>query len=249
MKLSKLTVYKISPNVLKEKDYCPIDFIQNYSRAVVGSSAKEIINRTLLSAVCGGIYYINSFVDFIDTKYITSVEDLKKYSFPPNTNVNADTTYILHPHCSDILIEKSSFFEYIIEEQINEIISYVTSAFSIDELTIKVLNSNCKSADLSITTEDVSGSVGFDKKSKYLYSVEIGKTPKSDIAFDYVWINNMPILVSAVNRKSGNVNIKQEVDNSFGINLSFANAIGLNLNALKHCCFEISYSITQYDNN
>lgn len=243
--MSKLITYRISSNVFSQKEHNTIYYIDDYRRAVFGSSAKEM----LLSSLCGSISIINSIVDFVDTKYITSVEDLKKYSFPPNTNVNADTTYILHPHCSNVLIEKSSFFEYIIEEQINEIISYVTSAFSIDELTIKVLNSNCKSADLSIKTEDASGSVGFDKKSKYLCSVEIGKTPKSDIAFDYVWINNMPILVSAVNRKSGNVNIKQEVDNSFGINLSFANAIGLNLNALKHCCFEISYSITQYDNN
>lgn len=244
--MSKLTVYKISPNVLKEKDYSPINFVQNYSRAVVGSSAKEIINRTLLSAVCGSINYINSFVDFIDTKYITSVEEVNKYSFKPNEQFDADSTYILHPLCPNVLIEKSYFFKCIIDEQINEIISYVTSAFSIDEMTIKVLNSNCQSADLSIKAEDVSGAVGFNKKSKYLCSVEIGKTPKSDIAFNRVWINNMPILVNAVNRKSDNVNIKQEVDNSFGINLSFANAIGLNLNALKHCCFEISYSVTKH---
>lgn len=112
-------------------------------------------------------------------------------------------------------------------------------------MTIKVLNSNCQSADLSIKAEEVSGTVGFNKKSKYLCSVEIGKTPKSDIAFNRVWLNDMPILVNAVNRKSDNVNIKQEVDNSFGINMSFANAIGLSLNALKHCCFEISYSIAQ----
>lgn len=240
--MSKLITYRISSNVFSQKEHTTIYYIDDYRRAVVGSSVKEAISK---SAVGCCLQYIKSIGDFIDTKYITSAEELKKYSFPLNTKVDADTVYILHPHCPNVLIEKNSFFEYIIEEQINEIISYVTSAFSIDEMTIKVLNSNCQSVDLSIKAEEVSGTVGFNKKSKYLCSVEIGKTPKSDIAFNRVWLNNMPILINAVNRKSDNVNIKQEVDNSFGINMSFANAIGLSLNALKHCCFEISYSIAQ----
>lgn len=218
--MSELVSYRISSNVILGKKRTPKYFMKDYRRA-------------------------KSIKDFVDTKYITSVEELKKYSFAQNTRIDADTTYILHPYCNNLLIEKNNFFEYIIREQINEIITYITSSFSINELTVNVINKKSHLAELTTKLEDVLCSVGFDRKSKYLCSVKIGQTKRHGSNMDYIWLKNMPILVNAVRLKSSHVNIKQEIDNSFGINMPFASAVGLNLNALKHCCFEISYSIAQ----
>lgn len=241
--MSNLIQYKISSSVLSNEKHNPKHFLDDYRRAIVGSSAKEIVGNTLLG---GTVKMLGDIVDFIDTKYITSAEELKKYTFfPPDTKIDVDTVYILHPLCSDILIEKDHFFTYIIEEQINEIISFVTSANSVDKLIVSVLNNSDKSANLSVNLEEVSGSVGFNKTSKYLSRVELGKTPQSLSKDKYMWIKSMPTLVNAVNIKSKNVNIKQEVDNSFGINMSIASVAGVKLNTLKHCCFEIVYSVSE----
>ena len=84
--MSELVSYRISSNVILGKKRTPKYFMKDYRRA-------------------------KSIKDFVDTKYITSVEELKKYSFAQNTRIDADTTYILHPHCNNLLIEKNNFFE------------------------------------------------------------------------------------------------------------------------------------------
>lgn len=190
-----------------------------------------------------------SFFDlviFIDTHFINSKEELNKFTFfPTNIELDADKTFLMHPRRSTVLIEEKSFFEFIITEQINEIFMYITSSFAVKHLTINVLNNKSVNATASVSVEDITGSVGFNKKSRYLSSLKIENAQKTDDHYNYIWIDSMPTLKHSVSSKSNSVEIKQEIDNSFGLNVLVPSIAGIDISILKHCCFEIKYSIAK----
>lgn len=55
----QLKKYKISPNVIRHEEFAPVNYVENYCRSILGSSAKDVVKNVAINAIfCPKVFLI-----------------------------------------------------------------------------------------------------------------------------------------------------------------------------------------------
>lgn len=164
-----------------------------------------------------------------------------------NSWIEKTQYYVRHPKSvkDRELIECQYFQEYILREQISDIVSFLRANIQIKELYIKSLSQTSFNFGVKVPIEQmvVEGNVNIDKFTEY----ELKITSKSRLKIsekrtDYTWINDFSTLKTAIdNFEGGKFEERLIIDNSFGFSLKEANRIGMNTNLMGRKEFIINF--------
>lgn len=164
-----------------------------------------------------------------------------------NSWIEKTQYYVRHPKAvkDRELIESQNFQEYILREQISDIVSFLRANIQIRELYIKSVNQTSFNFGVNVPIEGmkVEGNVSIDRFSEY----ELKITSKSRLKIsekrtDYTWINDFSTLKTAVDDfEGGKFEERLVIDNSFGFSLKEANRIGMNTNLMGRKEFIVKF--------
>ena len=176
---------------------------------------------------------------------IDNEEELKRWK---NANGNAwvycsktmkkKQLYIQHPKQSrqNILIEAKSFYDYIEEEQKNELISYIMSHCSAKVIKIQKEESIEAKGKIkaNVKTVNTEGGVNYQnaRGDFYLYTNPRG-CPKIKPLKEYLWLDKS--IMNSINllEKGAALTQSYEMDYSFGLSVGEAKTLGLDINKHK----------------
>ena len=152
--------------------------------------------------------------------------------------------YIRHPKKTNrnLLIESKSFYDFIEDEQKRELVDYILSHCPAKFIEIKRVDTAKAKCKGSTTIKDAKlrGSVESEVSEKNIYTYDNPKgTQREPTLSQYTWLENS--IMSSIDALSEGGSLKQqyESDYTFGLSLTEAKTIGLDLS--KHEKF--TYSI------
>ena len=190
-----------------------------------------------------GDFFIGNNYYLLDKKH-----ELNRFINPlGNSWIEKNQYYIRHPKAvkDRELIESQYFQEYILREQISDIVSFLRANIQIKELYIKSLNQTSFNFGVNVPIEQmtVEGNVNIDKFTEYeLKITSKSKLKISEKRTNYTWINDFSTLKTAIdNFDGGKFEERLIIDNSFGFSLKEANRIGMNTNLMGRKEFIINF--------
>ncbi len=164
-----------------------------------------------------------------------------------NSWIEKTQYYVRHPKAvkDRELIEAQYFQEYILREQISDIVYFLRANIQIKDLYIKSLSQTSFNFGDKVSMEHmtVEGNVNIDKFTEYELKINSKSRLKiSEKRTDYTWINNFSTLKTAIdNFEGGKFEEKLIIDNSFGFSLKEANRTGMNTNLMGRKEFIIKF--------
>lgn len=158
--------------------------------------------------------------------------------------------YIRHPKKGkeNILIEAKDFYNYIQEEQKDELINFIISHCSASVIRIERAESieAAGRANGKIDAFDLSGAVSCDQSQRYYYErIDPAGIPRIAPRDNYYWLDKS-IMHSIETLTSGTYTDSIERDFTFGLSAQEANIIGLDIDMHKKFSYKIY--IECYDN-
>lgn len=182
---------------------------------------------------------------------ITSQEELDKFEnacgndwISNKKSLKQKQYYIRHPKTTNrnLLVEAKTFYDYIEEEQKDELVDYIFSHCSakyvkidrLDVVTTKGKGSaKIKGVDPQGTLEQ-----GVSKKDVYEYDNPNG-TQKMPTRSQYIWLNNSLMRSISALSEGGSLTQTYESDFTFGLSVGEAKTIGLDLSKHKKYTYSI----------
>ena len=152
--------------------------------------------------------------------------------------------YIRHPkkHSKNLLIEAKSFYDYIEEEQKDELIDYIMSHCSAKHIQIdrtEIVETNGK-AQGNVKGADVYGEVNFGKtKGNYYNFTNPNGTQRSQPRDNYFWIDKSIMRSISALTEGSCLTQSYESDLTFGLSVGEAKTIGLDLGKRKKYSYTI----------
>lgn len=182
----------------------------------------------------------NPFKNLVDfnreNSYVLSKDDeISRFTEAYNNDWVDDIYYIRHPKkCkTDILIPAERFHQYIIREQISDMISYLRANLRVKELEINILRNNSGKLGLNGVIEglDLEGEANIKFNKSYSAIIQCPRPLKaSEKKKNYTWIDEFPHVVEIVDDvEDGKFKINEEFDLSFGLSVKVAKVIGANI--------------------
>ena len=152
--------------------------------------------------------------------------------------------YIQHPKQShkNILIEANSFYNYIEEEQKNELLSYIMSHCSAKVIKIQKKESIEAKGKIKANVKTVSaeGEINYQnaRGDFYLYTNPRG-CPKIKPMKEYLWLDKS--IMNSINllRTGAILTQEYEIDYSFGLSAGEAKTLGLDINKHKKYSYTV----------
>lgn len=157
---------------------------------------------------------------------------------------NQKQYYIRHPKMKkrNLLIEAKSFYDYIEEEQKDELVDYILSHCSAKYIKIDKLDVVTTKGKGSAKVKDVSpqGTLkqGISKKDIYEYDNPNG-TKTVPTHSHYIWLNNSLMRSISALSEGGSLTQAYESDFTFGLSIGEAKTIGLDLSKHKKYTYTI----------
>lgn len=145
-----------------------------------------------------------------------------------------DRYYIRHPKKSktDVLIPSERFYQYIIREQIGDIVSYIRANVRVKKLEISLLRGANVGVGLKGIIEgiELEGAAKVSCSSEYSVVIECDRPLKaSEKKQQYIWIDEFQHLQAMIDDTfESRFEIKEKFDLSFGVSIKAAKAVGLN---------------------
>ena len=188
-------------------------------------------------------YYMGDNYYLLDSK-----NELDRFINPlGNSWIEKSQYYVRHPkNIKDReLIEAQNFQEYILREQISDIVSFIRANINIKELYIKSLNQVSFNSGVKVPIEkmQVEGNVNIDLCSQYELKITSNTRLKiSEKRLNYTWIDDFSTLKAAIdNFDGGTFEEKLIIDNSFGFSLKECKRIGMSANLMGRKEFVIRF--------
>lgn len=206
----------------------------------LGISLTPTIVRSLTQLINENRFYIitsqqelEKFENACGNEWVTNKKSLKQKQY-----------YIRHPKTANhnLLIEAKSFYDYIEEEQKDELIDYILSSCPAKIVKIEridVVNTKGKG---SVKIKEISpqGSIedGASKKDIFNYNNPQGiqSAPKHN---QYIWLNNSLMRSISALKEGGSLTQTYESDFTFGLSVGEAKTIGLDLSKHKKYTYSI----------
>lgn len=183
-----------------------------------------------------------------DNYYLIEKEELDRFINPlGNSWIEKEQYYVRHPKAvkDRELIETQNFQEYILREQISDIISFLRANIQIKNLYIKSLNNLNFNFGVNVPIENmqVEGNVEIKKYNEYELKITSKTRLKiSEKRKNYTWIDDFSTLKAALdNFEGGLFEEKIVIDNSFGIDFKEASKIGMNTKLMGRKEFIIKF--------
>lgn len=178
-----------------------------------------------------------NFSDFMqDNFFVLSKDDeISKFTEANDNEWIDDIYYIRHPKKmkTDILIPANKFHEYIVREQIADMISYIRANLNVKTLDIKITKENNTEVNISGIIEKIptEGDAKILKKSEHTVTIKCERPLKpSEKKSVYTWVDDFPHLISSIdNADNGSFDITESFDLSFGMSVKAAKAAGANV--------------------
>lgn len=182
---------------------------------------------------------------------ITSQEDLDKFEnacgndwISNKKTLKQKQYYIRHPKTTNrnLLVEAKAFYDYIEEEQKDELVDYILSHCSAKYIKIDRLDvvkakgkgsAKIKGVDPKATLEG-----GISKKDVYEYNNPHG-TQIAPTHSQYIWLNNSLMRSISALTEGGSLKQTYESDFTFGLSVGEAKTIGLDLSKHKKYTYSI----------
>ncbi|MEZ9576483.1 MULTISPECIES: hypothetical protein [unclassified Vibrio] len=170
----------------------------------------------------------NSFV-------LSKQEEIDRFEEAFGNDWVKDQYYIRHPKTTrtNTLIPAKQFHAYIMREQIGDLISYIRANLRVKELDLSIKTSKAGSIGLKGIIEGVpmEGSTSLSMGNDYTVKIKCPSPLKaSEKKTEYLWINHFPHLIDLIDEAShGLFSINESFDLSFGLDVSAAKSIGVNL--------------------
>lgn len=152
--------------------------------------------------------------------------------------------YIRHPKKLNrrLLIEAKSFYDYIEEEQKDELIDYIMSHCTAKHIQIdrtEIVEATGK-AKGNVKGADVYGGVNFGKsKGNYYNFTNPNGTPRTQPRENYFWIDKSIMRSIAALTEGSSLTQSYESDLTFGLSVGEAKTIGLDLGKRKKYSYTI----------
>jgi len=180
-----------------------------------------------------------------DESYVLSKDDeINRFTEAYGDEFIDDKYYVRHPKKikTDYLIPADKFHQYIIREQISDMIDYMRSNLRIKELEINILRQDKGKVGLKGILEglSLSGETTLDIKTGYTAKIKCTRPLKaSEKKQTYTWIDEFPHLISIVDDAvDGEFSLNEKFDFSFGLSAKVADAYGMNLDWNTSHAFE-----------
>lgn len=200
---------------------------------------------------------ISGLIDNNRFHIIRSEEELDSYE---NVNGNSWVTndksfkkrqyYIRHPKKDkqNILIETKDFYNYIEDEQKDELVNFIMSHCSAS--VIRIERTEMVAADGkakgNVEGVDVSGSATYNQARKYYYErIDSSGIPMVNPRENYYWLDKS-MMHTIESLTGGTYTDSIERDFTFGLSAEAANTVGLDMN--MHKKFSYTIHIECYDN-
>lgn len=152
--------------------------------------------------------------------------------------------YIRHPKITNrnLLIEAKAFYDYIEEEQKNELIDYILSHCSAKEIEINRIDVAKTIGKGSTKVEGIisEGSLGNSLSKKDIYSYKNPKGTQLEPTHNqYIWLNNSIMRSVSALAEGGSLTQTYESDFTFGLSVSEAKTLGLDLSKHRKYTYSI----------
>lgn len=182
---------------------------------------------------------------------ITSQEDLDKFEnacgndwISNKKSLKQKQYYIRHPKTTNrnLLVEAKAFYDYIEEEQKDELVDYILSHCAAKHIKIDRLDVVTTKGKGSAKIKDVDphGTIeqGISKKDIYEYNNPNG-TQMMPTHNQYIWLNNSLMRSISALSEGGSLTQTYESDFTFGLSVGEAKTIGLDLSKHKKYTYSI----------
>lgn len=206
----------------------------------LGISLNPTIVKSLTQLIDQNKFFIITSQEDLDTfenacgnDWIINKKSLKKKQY-----------YIRHPKTTNrnLLVEAKAFYDYIEEEQKDELVDYILSHCSakyikIDRLDV-VTAKGKGSAKIKEVDPEATFEQGISKKDIYEYNNPHG-TQTVPTHSKYIWLNNSLMRSISALTEGGSLKQTYESDFTFGLSVGEAKTIGLDLTKHKKYTYSI----------
>lgn len=125
--------------------------------------------------------------------------------------------YYAHPKKENCFIPDKIFERFIIEEQFGDIVNYISENMSVKYLKFSLLKSDEKSLSGKVGYKGVSAETDISKIINKNFSYSIGGISKTNKRETHYWIDEFPMLKSAVKNGASTFQSVINVNSSFEI--------------------------------
>ncbi len=211
-----------------------------YALVVLGVSLTPGIIKSLRRLIDEKKFYIISspeelsfFENAYGNEWVTNQKALKQKQY-----------YIRHPKKvkRNILVEAKSFYDYIEEEQKDELIDYILSHCPAKTIQIERAEAVHTKGKVSAKIDRVNaqGSVHGGQAVDFSYNYSNPKGIQATPSYDYyVWLNDSIMRSISALAEGGSLTQTYESDYTFGLNVGEAKTIGLDLSKHKKYTYSI----------
>lgn len=218
-----------------------VSFIAAGIFAALGVSIKPGVVRALKRLFNENRFFIipsqqelNKFENAHGNDWVINEKSLKQKQY-----------YIRHPKIvnRNLLIEAKSFYDYIEEEQKDEILEYIFSHCPVKHIKIEridVVETNGK-AKVNMKEIGAQGSIDAGVSKKDIYEISIKGTARQiqSPRSQYAWLNNSIMRSISALSEGGSLTQEYESDYTFGLSVGEAKVIGLDLSKHKKYTYTI----------
>ena len=176
---------------------------------------------------------LDKFENALGNDWVSNKKSLKQKQY-----------YIRHPKITNrnLLVEAKSFYDYIEEEQKNELIDFILSHCPAKHIKIEridIVKAKGKaSAKIKEANPESSLESGVSKKDIFNYKNPNG-TQSSPKHSQYIWLNNSLMRCISELTVGGSVTQTYETDFTFGLSVGEAKTIGLDMTKHKKYTYSI----------
>lgn len=153
--------------------------------------------------------------------------------------------YIRHPKDvrTNILIPSTRFHDYIIREQLSDIISYIRANLKVKKLKIQLLTKRNAELGMNTVIRDIpvegNASVSLSSNTTIIINCATPLKP-SEKRTQYIWIEEFQHLKAMIDdAENGKFTIKEDFDLSFGANVRASKVLGFNMDFAGNRTFKI----------
>lgn len=226
--------------------------IYRIDNSLVGKGFRQLRKPDLPPMASGALFgnLFRGVGDYLtgENYYLIGREELNRFINPlENSWIEKTQYYVRHPKAikDRELIEAQYFQEYILREQISDIVSFIRANINVKELYIKSLNNVAFNFGAKVPIEEmtIEGNVDIDMYREYELRITSKSRLKiSEKRLNYIWINDFSTLKASIdNFDGGTFKEKIIIDNSFGFSLKEASRIGMSTNLIGRKEFIIKF--------
>lgn len=181
-----------------------------------------------------------------ENSYVLSKEsEIERFSEAFGNDWVEDEYYIRHPKKikTDVLIPAERFHQYIIREQISDIISYIRANVRVKKLEISFEKGIVSGVGVQGIVDGISfeGSVNASCSSEYSVLIDCNRPLKaSEKKKEYIWIDEFQHLQAVIDETfDSRFEINEAFDLSFGLDVKAAKLVGMNAALSAQYSFKI----------